>query len=231
MELRYLITNSLINETSRCGIHNSLLKFRPDLADEITRVKGRNVSSSTAFLKKHGLWDDDAVKYLHAFHHWQGVHLDGPDEWSTKKMNDALEQLMCHVARLIRQSSIKESTDPALQFSRQLLQKYRDLGLKTIRMNVDTRHPDPVVELSDIWIDPEVQGKGVGSQVMQEITQWADQNGALIWLSLGDKDQGRGTTSQARLRRFYKQFGFKPNKGRGKRFDLSMYAQMYRPAS
>jgi len=139
-----------------------------------------------------------------------------------------MRTLMCHVAKLIRQSAIKENADPASQFAQQLMQKYGDLGLKSLHMNVDTRHDEPVVELSDIWIDKETQGSGVGSQVMQDITAWADQNGALIWLALGDKDQGRGTTSQARLGRFYRQFGFKPNKGRGKRFDLSMYAKMYR---
>lgn len=124
--------------------------------------------------------------------------------------------------------NILELTDPARQFARSMMSKYGEAGLKNLDMHMDTRQEQPVAELSDIWINKEIQGSGVGTQVMREITQWADQNGVTLYLSLGDKDQGRGTTSSGRLRKFYKTFGFRDNRGRGKRFDLSMYAQMYR---
>lgn len=124
--------------------------------------------------------------------------------------------------------NIFELTDPARQFARSMMNKYGEAGLKNLDMHMDTRQEQPVAELSDIWVNKDMQGSGIGTQVMREITQWADQNGVTFYLSLGEKDQRRGTTSRARLRNFYKQFGFRYNRGRGKRFDLSMYAHMYR---
>jgi GNAT superfamily N-acetyltransferase len=124
--------------------------------------------------------------------------------------------------------NIFELTDLARQFARSMMSKYGEAGLKNLDMHMDTRQEQPVAELSDIWVNKEIQGSGVGTQVMREITQWADQSGVTLYLSLGTKDKVRGTTSSSRLIKFYKQFGFINNKGRGKRFDLSMYAQMYR---
>ena len=108
MKLQHLIFNSQLNESSKCGIHNSLLKFRPDLKDEMEKVEGLDVESSTTFLKQNGLWDDDATKFLHSFNHWNMVHMDGPDKWSADHLRTALERLMCHVAKLIRQSAISQ---------------------------------------------------------------------------------------------------------------------------
>ena len=124
--------------------------------------------------------------------------------------------------------NIFELTYPARQFARSMMSKYGEAGLKNLDMHIDTRQEQPVAELSDIWVNKEMQGSGIGTQVMRDIVQWADQTGVTLYLSLGDKDDGRGTTSSGRLRKFYKQFGFRDNRGRGKRFDLSMYAQMYR---
>jgi len=109
MKLRYLIVNSLFNESSRCGIHKSLLKFRPDLKAEMDKVPGLDVNASTVFLKNKGLWDETATKYLHSFHHWNRVYADGPDDWSEDKLRHAVDRLMCHVAKLIRQSAVKPS--------------------------------------------------------------------------------------------------------------------------
>ena len=124
--------------------------------------------------------------------------------------------------------NILELTDPARQFARSIMDKYSEAGLRNLDMHMDTRQDQPVAELSDIWVNKEIQGSGVGTQIMREITQWADQNGVTLYLSLGDKDQRRGTTSSGRLRKFYKTFSFRDNRGGGKRFDLSIYAQMYR---
>ncbi len=106
MKLKYLIVISQLNESSRCGIHNSLLRFRPDLKDEMEKVEGLDVSASTEFLKNNGLWDETATKYLRSFHHWNHVYMDGPDKWSADKLKHALDRLMCHVAKLIRQSAV-----------------------------------------------------------------------------------------------------------------------------
>ena len=124
--------------------------------------------------------------------------------------------------------NLLELTDPARQFARSMMDKYGDSGLENLDMHMDTRQPEPTAELSDIWIKKEAQDYGTGTQVLLDIVQWADQTGTIIYLSLGDKDPARGTTSRERLRKFYKRFGFVDNKNRNKRFDLSMYAHMYR---
>ena len=69
-------------------------------------------------------------------------------------------------------------------------------------------------------------GKGTGSKAMERITEFADKKGARITLTTGVKDDGFGTTSATRLKRFYKRFGFVENKGRNKDFSIS--GNMYR---
>ena len=106
MKLRSLIVNSLINEESRCGIHNSLLKYRPDLEAEMSKITGRDVQSSTDFLKANGLWDERAEALLDNYKRWGYEYQQGPDEESKSKMFEHMRALMCHVAKLIRQSSV-----------------------------------------------------------------------------------------------------------------------------
>lgn len=60
--------------------------------------------------------------------------------------------------------------------------------------------------------------QGTGTAVMNELAKFADAHGARIILSPGEKRDGTGTTSRNRLVRFYRRFGFLPNKGRHKDF-------------
>ena len=77
-------------------------------------------------------------------------------------------------------------------------------------------------------IVPKGQRKqGTGSQVMEELVAYADEVGKRMELSPGLRDPYHGTTSQGRLVKFYKRFGFVRNKGRNKDFELS--STMYRP--
>lgn len=88
----------------------------------------------------------------------------------------------------------------------------------------------PIFWLSFIAVPKGEQGRGIGTKVLDEICDFADQNGQRICLSLADSEWRKtwGTTSQERLRRFYSQFGFVSNRGRKKRYNLSMYCSMYR---
>jgi hypothetical protein len=74
---------------------------------------------------------------------------------------------------------------------------------------------------------------GTGTRAMERLLAFADAHGARIEISLPDPgfqptSDSKKTSSEARLRKFYKRFGFIDNKGRNKRFDLSMYTMMYR---
>ena len=80
----------------------------------------------------------------------------------------------------------------------------------------------------DTMIVPKGERKGgIGSFIMQDLTQYADLVGKRVVLTPGIKDPYHGTTSRKRLVKFYKGFGFVENKGRNK--DWSMTAdKMYR---
>ena len=83
-----------------------------------------------------------------------------------------------------------------------------------------------VIVVDSIIVPPEQRKQGTGTQIMQEITNYADSVGKRVELSPGQKDDFHGTTSRGRLVNFYKRFGLVENKGRNK--DFSTSKSMYR---
>lgn len=81
------------------------------------------------------------------------------------------------------------------------------------------------IKLDSIIVDGK-KGQGLGTQALEALCAFADARGRRIILTPGQRDDRHGTTSTARLIRFYKRFGFVENKGRGK--DFSITAGMYR---
>lgn len=77
------------------------------------------------------------------------------------------------------------------------------------------------LKLNMLIVNRDAQSNGVGSQAMQELTAYADANGKRVILSPAQPDDRHGTTSRARLVKFYKRFGFVENKGRNKDFAIS----------
>lgn len=80
---------------------------------------------------------------------------------------------------------------------------------------------DKTIYLMSIIVPKELRKQGIGTKVMNNITQFADERGLRVILSPATKDPHHGTTSYGRLVDFYKQFGFKQNKGRNKDFTTS----------
>ncbi len=109
-------------------------------------------------------------------------------------------------------------TSDAHAFAKQLQAKY-DLQDLWLYMLGDS-NPD-TLKLDSIIVKRGGRKEGVGSAVMQEITDYADANGLRIALTPNIKDPVQGTTSRSRLVKFYKRFGFKENKGRSKDFTIS----------
>lgn len=75
------------------------------------------------------------------------------------------------------------------------------------------------VELETLAVAPGEGGGGVGTKAMESLTDWADDEGVRLILSPSQKgyqpvEKGPKTTSPARLKRFYKRFGFVEPKGR-----------------
>jgi GNAT superfamily N-acetyltransferase len=85
---------------------------------------------------------------------------------------------------------------------------------------------DNKIILDSLIVPKEIRKQGIGSTIMQELTNYADSINKRIELSPGMKDPYQGTTSRNRLVNFYKRFDFKENKGRNK--DYSMTHTMYR---
>ena len=115
---------------------------------------------------------------------------------------------------------IYESTDSTQvrELQNQLIEKY-GVDLSLLGGN------DYIV-ISKIVVPKENRKTGVGTNVMNEITKFADEHEVNIFLDLSDKRDGWGTTSSARLEDFYKRFGFIRNKGRNKDYTISY--MMYR---
>jgi GNAT superfamily N-acetyltransferase len=108
-----------------------------------------------------------------------------------------------------------------------------DAGIAALREGLLARNPGlrlwmaPTgsghLRLSEIVVPAEQRGQGVGSRVMQEITDYADANGMPVALS----PDGAFGGSVRRLKEFYGRLGFRPNTGRSR--DLSISETMIRP--
>lgn len=88
---------------------------------------------------------------------------------------------------------------------------------------------DGDISLDSIIIARGAQRAGLGSKLIRQLTRFADANGARVILTPAQRDPFHGTTSRARLVKFYKRFGFVENKGRYKDFRTS--AGMFREPS
>jgi GNAT superfamily N-acetyltransferase len=85
------------------------------------------------------------------------------------------------------------------------------------------------LRIVSIIVDKEHRHENVGTNVLNEIIRFADKHNIRLTLSPALKDKHHGTTSQSRLIKFYKRFGFVQNKGRNKDFTIS--DSMYRNPS
>ncbi len=82
--------------------------------------------------------------------------------------------------------------------------------------------PDRGYTLNQVVLPKEERGKGLGSSIMRDLIETADDQGARVALSPSADFGG----SVARLREFYKRFGFVQNQGKNKDFGIS--ESMYR---
>jgi len=77
---------------------------------------------------------------------------------------------------------------------------------------------DNHIAINAIIIPKDSRGEGIGSKIMQEITNYADKHKKIIVL---DPSTDFGATSINRLKKFYSRFGFVKNSGRKKNFQFS----------
>jgi len=92
-----------------------------------------------------------------------------------------------------------------------------------IKLDAFERAKSKEIHVSKIIVPEGERGQGLGTQVMQEIIDRADDIGFTVTLT---PSTDFGGTSIARLKRFYKRLGFVENKGKNK--DLSISETMFR---
>jgi GNAT superfamily N-acetyltransferase len=107
-------------------------------------------------------------------------------------------------------------------FQNSIISKYKDKGLTNFSIFLD----NDFIKLNMISIDKKFQKQGIGSEVLEDLCKFADDNKKTLILTTGTKDDNFGTTSMERLKKFYKRFDFIENKGRNKDFSIS--GNMYR---
>jgi len=86
---------------------------------------------------------------------------------------------------------------------------------------------DNYVKLMNVVVGKGDRKQGIGTAIMEDIVSYADQAGKVARLTPALQDDRMGTTSKARLKKFYKRFGFVENKGRNKDFVYNA-DEMYR---
>lgn len=101
------------------------------------------------------------------------------------------------------------------QVIQRLKEKYPDAE---VRLN---RRDNGDIRLEHLAVAKDKRKQGIGSQIMQDLANFADANGVRMTLTTGVRDPHFGTTSRARLSKFYKRFGFIDNRGRNKDFSIS----------
>ena len=104
--------------------------------------------------------------------------------------------------------AIQELNNEGISINNEALMK--EYGLSDITL---TKKGDYVTVSKVVVAD---KGKGNGTRFMNDLVMAADENG---WILALTPDDSFGATSVARLKRFYKGFGFKENKGRNADFN------------
>jgi GNAT superfamily N-acetyltransferase len=85
--------------------------------------------------------------------------------------------------------------------------------------------PGGAVTVDKVIVPPEMRGKGIGTQFMRDVLDYADANGKVTALT---PDASFGGNVR-KLQQWYRSLGFEPNKGRSRDFSISQ--TMVRPPS
>ena len=104
----------------------------------------------------------------------------------------------------------KTASAEVVQLQQSLEQRFEGLTLWLTHFSDSN-----ILRINAISFPKDKRKQGAGSQVMTEIVAWADSHNAILSLT---PSKDFGASSVKGLERFYRRFGFKPNKGRNKDF-------------
>jgi len=116
----------------------------------------------------------------------------------------------------IRKAGLTGTLEQSLRSLEERLEsRYQGLVLMTSLLSGGDEYEPPIVRIMTVQIPADSRKQGLGSEVMFQIISWADGHGVMLSLS---PSTDFGASSVSRLTKFYRRFGFKPNKGRNKDF-------------
>jgi len=104
--------------------------------------------------------------------------------------------------------------------------KYADVRLDIHFDEFEYIEGKKLMVLDAIVVPKVMRHCGMGTNIMQELVRIAKKYHCIFMLS---PDDSLGATSKARLRRFYKRFGFVDNKGKRKSYQLPLYSMYLMP--
>jgi GNAT superfamily N-acetyltransferase/phosphopantetheine adenylyltransferase len=115
---------------------------------------------------------------------------------------------------------LEEEVFKASKIEKLLKQKYSEVLEKLFLFE-----KGDYIELNLIKIRPEHKGKGWATKILDDLSEYAQENNKILTLTPSDTFGA----SKSRLETFYKRFGFVPNKGKNK--DFTTRDAMIRPLS
>jgi GNAT superfamily N-acetyltransferase len=127
------------------------------------------------------------------------------------------QDVLNNVVPLERNAERLESLDA-------IMREWRSKGVE-----LDIYEDKHGLKLDNIVVPEDLRGQGIGKEVLEDIASYADKNNKTVRLNTASESYGKGTTSENRLKRFYRGSGFVENKGRNR--DFAFRENMYRAPS
>jgi len=96
-----------------------------------------------------------------------------------------------------------------------MIEKILEDKYKDALIGLDIYEDAKSIKLSRIVVNPDYQGQGIGTNILNDLIQYADINKKIVTLTPSSDFGG----NKNRLIQFYKRFGFKMNKGIHKSYE------------
>jgi len=206
-------------------------EFQKNIADQLNEETNEDLINELQSLSQQ-LDDDEAIIDGPMYRKLHAEEFLTTEDFETKVGGfvpfKLPEQRMNALLAIRKGLNAPVKQDPQSQFP--FMRQSQVTGLNTILNRWQAEIPDIVlfafekedkIVLDSLILPRDKRKQGIGSQVMTELVQYADQVGKRFETSPGIKDPYHGTTSRARLVRFYRRFGLIPNKGRNKDYSTS----------
>ena len=142
---------------------------------------------------------------------------------SSEEISQAQDNLKKKSNELLDKFSVGAAMNPEGDLAKSVTQKKLDFSPSKVEIDIQKKYPNVDLNLqerkdglilSKIVVPEDARFKGTGSNVMQDIIKYADDNNLPIALTPDTVYGGKKT----KLESFYERFGFKKNKGRNKDF-------------